>query len=261
MSFGVNRKIDYNVIFLHLPKTAGQTIHAGLEDAYGVSAMFPWRDDIGVLRQALSTISRYRVFSGHISWRLLDCVRGPSFIFTILRDPPKRIMSMYLYLKRKSKNENIVGDILIDAVDKYSVDDFFNNMNLPERRVIDQTFDNLYTFYFGYRSFDGYSIYNSLNNEFNIEIGAVVDMALSNMAYIDHIGVINNMEETERVLRLLLGVEFKISNIRLNDGGYKGLGHGTILKEMGATNKTWDAVERMTWCDMKIYKEVLSLYK
>jgi len=47
---------------------------------------------------SITEINRYQVFSGHFDWSLLDCIKGPKYVFTILREPIDRILSFYLAL-------------------------------------------------------------------------------------------------------------------------------------------------------------------
>ena len=86
------------VIFLHIPKTAGQSVHAALVNAFGNEAVCPARVNDQLRRMSITEINRYQVFSGHFDWSLLDCIKGPKYVFTILREPIDRILSFYLAL-------------------------------------------------------------------------------------------------------------------------------------------------------------------
>lgn len=91
------------IVFLHIPKTAGQTIHAELSRVVGAGKVSPVR----VHTEAGPGIGQfppgYRLYSGHIDWEGLETVPEPRFVFTVLRDPLERIASFYFYLRRQAK--------------------------------------------------------------------------------------------------------------------------------------------------------------
>lgn len=89
------------VVFLHIPKTAGQSVHAALQAAFEPSAIRPARVNEQLRPMGISELNRYQVFSGHFDWSALDCIKGPSYRFTILRDPLERTLSFYFYLRKQ----------------------------------------------------------------------------------------------------------------------------------------------------------------
>lgn len=90
------------IVFLHIPKTAGQAIHNALTHVVGgqehVSPVrVNWQANGG------STMPPgYRLYSGHIDWVDLETL-PPSFVFTVLRDPRERIASYYFYMVREAQ--------------------------------------------------------------------------------------------------------------------------------------------------------------
>ncbi len=94
----MNRKI----VFLHIPKTAGQAIHAELERLVGRDKVSPVRVHTQVAKTEPQMPAGYDLYSGHIDWTDLETVPEPRFVFTVLRDPLERIASFYFYLKRQA---------------------------------------------------------------------------------------------------------------------------------------------------------------
>ena len=92
-----------NVIFLHIPKTAGQSVHSFLVHLFGQGAIAPARVNEQLIQLSIPQIRKYSVFSGHMDWAMLDCVERPRFVFTILREPTDRILSFYYYLRSEAK--------------------------------------------------------------------------------------------------------------------------------------------------------------
>jgi len=94
---------DSTIVFLHIPKTAGQTIHSELARAVGQGAVSPVRVHTEAGPGAAQFPPGYRLYSGHIDWEALDSLPMPRFVFTVLRDPLERIASFYFYLRRRAE--------------------------------------------------------------------------------------------------------------------------------------------------------------
>ena len=80
------------IVFLHIPKTAGQTIHFALAEMVGARNVSPIRVN-GQAVDHCTLPPGYLLHSGHIDWTNLDSVEGNPFVFTVLRDPAERIGS------------------------------------------------------------------------------------------------------------------------------------------------------------------------
>jgi hypothetical protein len=96
---------DETLIFLHMPKAGGTTLHHILE------RQFPWKQiytfdgnkpylDVERFRNLpQAERARYRLLKGHIWFGLHTAVPNPSTYFTLLRDPVERVISQYYYAK------------------------------------------------------------------------------------------------------------------------------------------------------------------
>ena len=84
------------IVFLHLPKTAGQTIHHAIGALVGETAISPYRamDQVGA-RTVFPP--EYQFHSGHLNWVDLDKRQQNPFVFTVLRDPRERFASFYFF--------------------------------------------------------------------------------------------------------------------------------------------------------------------
>lgn len=105
------------ICFLHVPKSGGSSVHAAIERALTPDALAPQRQDTSVfcdfehfelLRpearatlvvdpQDLHSLARHRIVAGHFSLDTLQRIAPPSSIFTVLREPRARLLSLYLY--------------------------------------------------------------------------------------------------------------------------------------------------------------------
>lgn len=94
---------DSVIVFLHIPKTAGQTVHSELARAVGAKAVSPVRVHTQAETGAAQFPPGYRLYSGHLDWDALETIPAPRFTFTVLRDPLERIASFYFFMRRQAE--------------------------------------------------------------------------------------------------------------------------------------------------------------
>ena len=93
------------VIFLHIPKTAGTTLHDILDRHYPPEVVHSFGAD------AHASVSHYksldeesrikiRLLRGHMAYGLHEYLPGPTKYFTILREPVARVISYYNFIRR-----------------------------------------------------------------------------------------------------------------------------------------------------------------
>ena len=90
------------LVFLHIPKTAGQSVHAALSGAAGAGCVSPVRVHAEAPRGAAQMPAGYSLYSGHIDWEALEALPPARRVFTVLRDPLERMASFYFYLRREA---------------------------------------------------------------------------------------------------------------------------------------------------------------
>jgi len=95
--------------FLHIPKTAGTSVHDVLSGCFKPGEICPERlRDLDFKPQAF--FDRYRFFSGHFTSNALPKLGSRTFAFTILRNPQDRVVSLYYFWRRHA-------DAVIEAQD------------------------------------------------------------------------------------------------------------------------------------------------
>lgn len=98
-----------NLIFLHVPKAAGTTLHPILERHFAKDVRHSIYDDVEE-RMArfralpLTERSKIRLMKGHFRYGLHDSLIGKTTYITLLRDPVERVVSHYFYVKRTPRH-------------------------------------------------------------------------------------------------------------------------------------------------------------
>ena len=152
-------KIISPIVFLHLPKTAGQSVRSYLEGNFPRRKLFPGQLDSHLFEYSLLQMQKYEIFSGHFSFSLLSHFCNP-FVFTILRDPISRLVSYYLYLRSEISKKAAKGyslDAVENSIFNLSFDELFSDDTSEAANYCKNLFDNFYMYYFSTRMMLGRS--------------------------------------------------------------------------------------------------------
>lgn len=95
---------DHAIIFLHIPKTAGTTLHRIIKRQYRPAYLY----HVDSAAESLSTFqqlpesqrARIRFLMGHFEMGVDAYLPRPSTYFTMLRDPVARVASYYAHVRR-----------------------------------------------------------------------------------------------------------------------------------------------------------------
>ena len=92
------------LIFLHLPKTAGVSMHDMLQSVFG-EKYFRHSQTLGTLLSELGQNERSRLqcISGHFKFGVHRQFKQNSVYFTVVRDPVERVVSLYNHKRRRGK--------------------------------------------------------------------------------------------------------------------------------------------------------------
>ncbi len=253
-----------NIVFLHIPKTAGQSVHHYLVTNFDEKVIFPARVNSQILNYTIGEIKKYKIFSGHFDLSFLDIVDQPKFTFTILRNPKDRILSYYFYIRNEAKKLtkqelNSPERQGMKAALELSPDEYFCDENLNIRQFIDNHYDNFYMYYFAMRSYQGKSFAEQLIKLNILDINNVYEKAIDSLKQLSAVYDIRNWNDLTDDLKKILPNKNLIDledNIHINKGD--GKNNDERIKELmllGATEKTLNRIDEFCKYDNFIYEK------
>jgi hypothetical protein len=251
------------IVFLHIPKTAGQSVLDFLTKCTSEEAVCPARENFQLVGRPISELRSYQVFAGHFDWAAMDCVSQAAFVFTILREPLERILSFYFFLRRAAAQVPL-GELQLphnrglSAAYHDSPDQFFCGGDPEIREFHDNIFDNFYMNYFAGRSFTARrQIQDVLQRpDTKLTVNDILDCALDNLNQLTSVYRISDLDLLQQDLalrNLKPRVPTSLQETMVNVSGDSVAKRMAQLKELGATNLTFDAIQRMTEFDSKIW--------
>lgn len=132
------------VVFIHIPKTAGQSLHYLFKTKYGENRVSPLFNNLCFL--PANFVYSYDVIFGHTDYETVKLLvrRKKVYLVTYLRDPVKRLISLYKFWW--SHKPEFHKNFAVQVANKYSIDEFFK---APE--VKDILWNDMFGRFMGYR--------------------------------------------------------------------------------------------------------------
>lgn len=185
------------VVFLHIPKTAGQTIHHQLAGAVGKAAVSPVRVHTEVPKGQTNLPPGYLLHSGHLDWTDIATLPEDRFVFTVLRDPLERIASFYFYLLKEAGTlspealatpEQTGKRLILDR----SADDYFFGGDARWQAFLRDHYDNFYCSYLVTRRMRGRRRIDDVAPDEIVRRAVKQAAALDGVYHIDDLGALED---------------------------------------------------------------------
>ncbi len=114
------------LVFVHIEKCAGTTLHAMLEPHFPADRICPERrDQLG--DWTVNELARYSLFSGHFDLACCRSIPGPLRLLTMLREPKSRLLSLYYFWKSHRPHPQRDLYDLLRLARACSVEEFFGH--------------------------------------------------------------------------------------------------------------------------------------
>jgi hypothetical protein len=209
---------------MHIPKSAGTSIHAAIEAALPDGSLAPQRmdtslfcdfDDFELLSRSVRdliavnddevlSMERYTAISGHFSLTTLLQVSTPSEIGTVLREPHARTLSLYFYWR----TVNIFDSVLPYKAHEYAFAPLARFMNEPRvAPVIDNQICRMLLHGDSRIPHDGFIAKR--------DIDALAHDAIAALDALGFVGVLEREDDAWRGLTRLFGVHLERREINV----------------------------------------------
>lgn len=211
------------VLFLHIPRTAGSTLHGIMKKQYAEDEMFTGQllfgDEIASFTALPEERKRnLKIVKGHFAHGVHDLLPGDHAYMTFLRDPIDRVVSLYHFVKRRPDNS------LHEAATSMSLKDFVASGVAPTHT------DNGMTRFLGGAAMD----------DFGTITAEVLDRAIVNLEACAVIGLTERFDESLLLCRKAFGwnepVFYERQNVTQNRPAIETLDPET-LAAIEATNQ------------------------
>lgn len=206
-------------VFLHIPKTAGQTIHSELSRIVGESRVSPVRVHTQAAPGTGQLPPGYDLYSGHLDWDALESLPEDRFVFTVLRDPCERIASFYFYTLKQalSLSEEELSHphrTGMRRIRSLAADDYFFGGDAGWQRFIHDHYDNVYCTYLATRKMRGWLHLRDMSTEDRVAA------AKANLDMIDRIYSTLDLSRLEADIEARTGQPISVVGNFVNAGGH-----------------------------------------
>jgi hypothetical protein len=232
----------HRVAFVHVPKTAGTTLHNLLLQHYRPDEVCPERFN-NLQRFSVQELERFKLFSGHIDLAAAKWIPGEKVIISVVREPRARIISLYNFW-RSHRWEHI---------ERYGLDGprLAKSLHLVEfLERAGASVDNAMA-----RAIVGHADYDGL-----AEAERVVTLD-TRMADVDVFGVTERLEES--VGRIFARLDLPIPVRVPHDNDVASLSDHPFIEKVEpepVTSDAEDAIVRLTKLDRRLYDMVASRF-
>lgn len=240
------------LVFLHLPKTGGTSLHHHFAAHFAPEEICPERFS-RLHRYSPEELDRYRFFSGHFNFDQVRTIPGRLFIVTVLRDPTERLLSSYYFWKRHTADAIARRKLEGPAIARSgSMIDFLHNTHHEVQDSINNTMTRYLAGQVNVQADLTYR-YSAGGPGVPVSELEVLHRAIGNLLSMDVIGFAGNLHEAYTRVALAFGMPRVAEIARLNTRRDT---HPDLepAQEEELSRETRAEIDRLTQLDRTIYR-------
>ena len=244
------------IVFLHIPKTAGSSVIAGIKSSFRPREISPIRSHTQAEGSCFAEWSRYSVYAGHLDWMDLAEQPDPKFVFSILRDPKERVASFYFYLFKEAERlsqsdlerpENAGKRAILTM----SADDYFLGGTGRWQVFVRDHYDNFYCSYFARRKFRAGADFHKLHDNERIA------QARAGLYELDYVCSMEDLDQLENRLCAVTGKRVSFASRSVNRGPMpRSQSRWEALCDRLGSDKAVSRLQAFTALDALLFEEV-----
>ena len=114
------------LVFLHIEKCGGTSLRAMLAAQVPAGRVCPEQFN-GLADWTANELAAYDLFAGHFDLACCHVIPGPLTVFTMLREPTARLLSLFNFWKAHRPHPSFSERTLVGLAQRHSAVDFFNH--------------------------------------------------------------------------------------------------------------------------------------
>jgi hypothetical protein len=186
------------IVYLHIPKCGGTTLHHMLAGWYGADAVHRERLN-GLYYHSAASLAAKQVFSGHYDFYSTGLVPGRPRLISFLRDPRERLISLYNFHRAHRPLPNDPR-ILVRWANQHDIDAYFADPAVRAHAAVDNTLARYFS--------DVPQVahrWQRRGGPLTVPLEAMAEQALANLARFEFIGFMDRYQASVRQLAAQLG--------------------------------------------------------
>lgn len=232
------------LIFMHLPKTGGVSIQHFLENKFDKTKICKELYHSFRVRP-LEDLEAFECFSGHYAFDAIERIPGDKKVFTFMREPKSRLLSLYYYW-RSFKWEAIEGDPYMQGPRLAKQMSLLEFLRHRDQELLVSTDNSIARYFLG-------TMHAGPNGEFLVPKDAVYNACIRNLQRVDFVGLFDSYERDFQRMANFLGFKGRHLVPHENAGSLTNERREAVVRQP-ITKDVEVELERLTRFDQMIYE-------